>query len=360
MGEAALKPNEWLQFIQYGFSLLGIKEVPAYIALPLGILVLSLVVVVMVAAIFAALAKIKEIWNEKLRPISYSPEERKRSRDGRLFANQVLREINQRNLAENWRDEEFADLEAEVEAEGRRQQLLPRIFSLRTDGLRREPSLARALERSTERLILLEGDPGSGKSVALRHVAQSIAVKASKSAKSDAKLPIFVNLKELKREPNEIIDRELIRRFVINSLNRINDRFVDEFLDQEFDMGIQSGRWIFLFDSFDELSDVLSSTEADNIIQEYSDAISDFLSGLNSCRGVIASRYYRGPSQHGWKKFRIIELTTERQQELIAKSLLKPDVASALEGQGNCFRRYPKFSQEPDAAGSIMRARAVR
>lgn len=67
-----------------------------------------------VLAILVAAAKAKDIWIEKFRPLSYSPEEKKRSRDSRLFANHVLREINQRNLAENWKDEEFAELEAEV------------------------------------------------------------------------------------------------------------------------------------------------------------------------------------------------------------------------------------------------------
>jgi hypothetical protein len=278
--------------------------------------------------------KAKDIWVEKFRPLSYSPEEKKRSRDGRLFANHVLREINQRNLSENWKDEEFAELEAEVEAQGQRRYLLPfREFFRVPTGIRREPSLTVALERSSERLILLEGDPGAGKSVALRHVAQNIATRASTAKQSNSILPIFVNLKELKCEDDEPVDRDLIKNFILKSLNRINDRFIDDFLDAEFDQGLKDGRWVFLFDSFDEIPAVLSSTEADAVIQKYSEAISDFLSGLNSCRGVVASRFYRGPSQAGWQKFRIIELSSQRQEDLVDKALLSPVVATKLRGE---------------------------
>src|SRR6202012_1111930 len=99
---------------------------------------------------------------------------------------------------------------------------------------------------------------GAGKSVPLRHVAQNVASRASVSKRSNAELPIFVNLKELKCGEEEIVDRTLIRKFILQSLNRINDRFIDEFLEKEFDQGLQDGRWVFLFDSFDELPAVLS------------------------------------------------------------------------------------------------------
>jgi hypothetical protein len=333
MADDLAKPSEWIKLIQFALEKLFGDHVPSFIGPMIGGLLLIAILCAVVVAIMVAAAKARDIWIEKFRPLSYSPEEKTRSRNSRLFANHVLREINQRNLSENWKDEEFAELEAEVEAQGQRRHLLPfrEIFRVPT-GIRREPSLTRALERSSERLILLEGDPGAGKSVALRHVAQSIAFRASTVRHSGSILPIFVNLKELKSEEDEPVDRDLIRKFILQSLNRINDRFIDEFLDAEFDRGLQDGRWVFLFDSFDEIPAVLSSTEADVVIQKYSQAISDFLGGLNSCRGVVASRFYRGPSQTGWQKFRILELSSDRQEDLIDKALLKPAVATRLRG----------------------------
>lgn len=89
-----------------------------------------------------------------------------------------------------------------------------------------------------------------------------------------------------------------------------------EFLEINFDEGVRSGQWVFLFDSFDEVPDVLSSTEADQTVLAYSNAISDFFSGLNACRGVIASREYRGPARQGWRVFRVLELSEVRQNRL--------------------------------------------
>jgi hypothetical protein len=239
-------------------------------------------------------------------------------------------EIVAKNHTENWRDQQFTELEAEVEAEGRRWHFWP--WQARANGIRREKSLSLALRHSTERLILLEGDPGTGKSVALRHVAHALAVRATKAHSLTSKLPTYVNLKEIKRATNEAIDRELIRKFVLISLNRVNDRFVDEFIEQEFDAGLKIGTWVFLFDSFDEIPDVLSSTESDVTIEQYSAAISDFLSGINNCRGVVASRHYRGPQKAGWRTFRILELQPRRQLDLIKRSVIgKPKLAQEIQ-----------------------------
>ena len=166
--------------------------------------------------------------------------------------------------------------------------LLPFLRSTRR-GLRREQSLSKALELSDERLILLEGDPGSGKSIALRHVAEKLAKQSSKDKNIKSIIPLYVNLKKIERKPDSAISRELIESFVKQELNRINDRDIEQFLDEEFQNGLKEGTWLFLFDSFDELPEVLSSVEADATIRDYAQAIDDFLSGFNKCRGIIAS-----------------------------------------------------------------------
>ena len=134
---------------------------------------------------------------------------------------------------------------------------------------------------------------------------------------TDSIIPVFVNLKELTRQAEDAIDRQLIERFILNYLNRVNDRDVEEFLEEEFQQGVRDGTWIFLFDSFDEIPEVLSSVEADSIIQQYGEAISDFLYGMNKCRGVIASRHFRGPGKLGWPRFRVLPLSAERRMQLI-------------------------------------------
>lgn len=68
---------------------------------------------------------------------------------------------------------------------------------------------------------------------------------------------------------------------------------MNKFVDDEFYSGLKNGTWFFLFNYFDEIPDILGAEDADKIIREYADAIYDFLHGLNACRGVVASRYFK-------------------------------------------------------------------
>jgi hypothetical protein len=105
---------------------------------------------------------------------------------------------------------------------------------------------------------------------------------------------------------------------------------VERFLEAELKRGMQEGTWVFLFDSFDELPEVLGTRESDVVLREYASAISDFLHGFNICRGVIASRAFRGPSMLPWPRFRILPLTPTRRLELIRKADLDPVVEQEL------------------------------
>jgi hypothetical protein len=308
--------------------------VPVWMRQGIALILLGIPLLLAVLGLLVFLSKIKKTWNENFRPRFYTPEEKQHTERRRRYADHIESEIRRLNSLESWSDYRFAELEAEVEAEGRRQAYGILSLAGRTrSGLRRERSLSKALEKSRERLILLEGEPGSGKSVALRHVAQSMAQHAMKAHTDRVVIPIFVNLKELSRRHTEKIDGNLIRSFIFKSMNRVNDRDIEEFLETEFDLGLQRGTWFFLLDSFDELPEILSSVEADKTIRSYADAISDFLHGMNQCRGVVASRQFRGPGQLGWPRFWILPLSEERRFELIRKGDLGPELASELTGR---------------------------
>jgi uncharacterized protein (UPF0216 family) len=264
-----------------------------------------------------------------------NPEGRRRVAQRAKLARYLDREITKINDAEDWRDERYTELEAEVEARGHRRywRMLPRAIWPRS-GLRRERTLAKALKRSRERLILLEGDPGSGKSVALRHVAQHLTDKAVRAKRrQNLKLPVYVNLRELR--PNAAkIDADLIRTFVFEVLTKHATSDIARYLEQEFDQGMEQDRWLFLFDSFDEIPDVLSATEVDEVVQTYTDAIVDFLHGANECSGIIASREFRGPRRLRtlkWPRFRIVGLSERRRRRLIWRAELEPEQEAALE-----------------------------
>jgi hypothetical protein len=312
----------WIQLFEGVFGSQIVKWILIILA-PFGVLF-----------IFLWLIKgIIEITKNTLLPLLYNENQKLRIRCRQQFADYIESEIRRLNQKEDWSDFRFAELEAEVEAEGNRRvsSILP--FIKRTSkGLRREKSLSRALRQSQEKIIIVEGEPGSGKSVALRHVAYTLSQSAIKSKNINSLIPVYVNLKELKREHEQVIDKQFIENFVLKTLKRINDRDVDKFIDDEFQTGIKNGSWFFLFDSFDEIPEILSSADADSKIREYSEAIYDFLHGLNACRGVVASRYFKGPNQVGWVHFRVLSLTVLRQQELIQHSGLNATFEKLLLG----------------------------
>jgi hypothetical protein len=284
--------------------------------------------------VLLAFSKIKQVLVEDIQPIFYNPVQRRRRNRRQRFADHVESEVRRLNNLESWNDNRFSELEAEVEFQGHWMAFswLPFIRRSRY-GTRRERSLSKALQVTEERLILVEGDPGSGKSVALRYVTKQLAQKAAKSRSTKSTIPIYVNLRELERSEKEAIDRNLIETFILKALNRASNRDVEAFLDEEFQQGLQDGTWLFLFDSFDEIPEVLSSTEADQIIQDYSGAIYDFLHGMNKCRGIVASRYFRGPDQAGFHHFRILPLTEERKLRLIRKAFLPVKLEQELLGE---------------------------
>ncbi len=271
------------------------KNVPSWLSLLIGILLIIGLVLCAIWGLLFLLSKIIELWTKSILPLFYDKAEKQRCLRRKYFAEHIESEIVKLGRQEEWKDYRFTELEAEVEAEGYRKRYSFVPFLRRTTNTsRREKSLSKALASSQERLILVEGEPGSGKSIALRHVAQALASKAKITQSTKSTIPIYVNLKELERQPGEQVDRNLIESFVLKSLKRINDRDIERFLDDEFKIGIEDGTWFFFFDSFDELPEVLSSTEADVVIKNYGNAIDNFLHGMNRCRGTVTSRQLRG------------------------------------------------------------------
>ena len=314
-------PLKLIQAIKEILKLIFGDSAPPWIFRLVGILLGFGLVLLGIWGLLFVLDKIRKLLSEKFWPLFYNADKKRRTEKRRRFADHVESEMRRLNTLEQWSDYRFAELEAEVEAEGSRRIPLPQFFfhGVRNT-LRREKSLSVALAKSKERLILVEGEPGAGKSVALRHLVQTGARKAMRSRNAGSIIPVYVNLRELERTSEQPINRKLIQDFVLSLLNRINDRDIEEFLEEEFEAGLRQGTWLFLFDSFDEIPEILSSVGADKAITEYAQAIADFLGGMNRCRGIVASRQFRGPGQLGWPRFRVLTLSEKRQRELIRRA----------------------------------------
>lgn len=224
--------------------------------------------------------------------------------------------------AESWNDLYFTDLEAEVETEGGYYiSPLHRLLGKVSTGLRKEKSLIKAISSSSERAIQLTGEPGSGKSVALRHLASQLAVRAKTSKAKEVLVPLYINLREITVPSSSPIAADTIRDFILDNIRR-GDSDTTAYVRENWADYRERGIWFFLFDSFDEIPAVLHAEKGSPSTKEYAEAIRMFLEGMGACRGILASREFKGPESLPWKKFRTLRLTSSKQRELVANAFL--------------------------------------
>jgi hypothetical protein len=224
--------------------------------------------------------------------------------------------------AENWNDQYFTDLEAEVETEGGYYaSAWDKTRRKKSFGLRKEPSLIKAITSSAERAMQLVGEPGSGKSVALRHLAKQLAEQGKKSNDKNATVPLYINLREMDPRYLNKVSADDVREFVLDNIRR-GDADTSAFVKENWGDYCNRGIWLFLFDSFDEIPAVLHSEAGSDVIRKYSQAIRQFLEGMGECKGILASREFKGPEALPWKKLRVLPLSGEKQDELIQNSFL--------------------------------------
>lgn len=249
-------------------------------------------------------------------------EERIKVRRRSQFCSVLEADLTSIAKAESWNDQYFTDLEAEVETEGGYYTSpLNRFLGKVSTGLRKEKSLINAISSSSERAIQLTGEPGSGKSVALRHLASQLAVRAKKSKASDVLVPLYINLREIAAPSSSPITADIIRDFILDNIRR-GDSDTTAYVRENWADYRERGIWFFLFDSFDEIPAVLHAEKGSPATKEYAEAIRMFLEGMGACRGILASREFKGPESLPWKKFRILRMTSSKQRELVANAFL--------------------------------------
>ena len=216
----------------------------------------------------------------------------------------------------NWSSEFFVQLEAEVE------------IRQATKVSKKKKDLLYALKNEKNaKTFLVIGQPGSGKSVALRKLCRDLLEEVDRTGK----VPIYVNLKEWssvawskENPPN----RDDFHKFILQNLKNQGDRFTDEFLGIYFDRMVETGRVFFIFDSFDEIPALLENEDSDWILDEISLIIHKYLNGAHESRGVVATRPYKRPSN---------KLSTDSTIQILPFS--EKRVAEAIE-------KYPSVSKE--------------
>ncbi|MGK7932246.1 MAG: NACHT domain-containing protein [Microcystaceae cyanobacterium] len=195
------------------------------------------------------------------------------------------------NNETNWSSGFFEPLDAEVEIK-------------RSGKTRRKiTKLLKAIREDQEtRAFLVLGDPGSGKSVALRELAKALLEEVQKTGK----IPVYLNLREWrvlggwsKDSPPTI---EQLQAFLLKKLKE--NVFIREFLEERVDSHreetmfsklFKEGRFFLILDSFDEIPQVLDEPDKSWLIDELSKVIYRFITSYES-RGILASRLFRCPT----------------------------------------------------------------
>lgn len=274
--------------------------------------------------IIEQLVKLVENYKSSGLPMLLSQDNKTRVRRRKQFCGVLDADLSYLAKAENWNDQYFTDLEAEVETEGGYYATAwHRMRRKKSYGLRKERSLIQAITSSAERAMQLVGEPGAGKSVALRHLAKQFAELGKKSNDKYATVPLYVNLREMETGSSGEITADNVREFVIDNIRR-GDADTSAFVRENWEDYCDRGIWLFLFDSFDEIPAVLHSEAGSNVVRQYSQAIRQFLEGMGECKGILASREFKGPEALPWKKLRILPLSGAKQDELIQNSFLNP------------------------------------
>jgi hypothetical protein len=186
----------------------------------------------------------------------------------------------------SWTDEDFTPLDAEVEiiSNNKRKKKITDLLG--------------AIKRNkTSKTFLVIGDPGAGKSVALRQLTKELL----KEVRNTGKLPIYINLKEWQanktwNEQSPPTSQELYD-FIVKSLKEIPDIYIGRFIDDYFTKMYEHGRIFFIFDSFDEIPAIMDINDSPWLIDKLSHLIFTFLNGAHDSRGLLSSRIFRKPTQ---------------------------------------------------------------
>ena len=143
-------------------------------------------------------------------------------------------------------------------------------------------------------MFLVLGEPGAGKSVAMRELARHGLRRTSHSRA----LPIYVNLREwlpeqkwTRANPPTI---HALETFLQSYLSNYDNVFLRDFFVEYLGRLHVDGRIFWIFDSFDEIPAVL---DAGDDVRFIVDALTGVLTRFirQGSRGVISSRYHRRP-----------------------------------------------------------------
>lgn len=269
-----------------------------------------------------------------IKAIFYTPEIERFIALRNIFVEHLDSEVKRLNRESDWNDFYYTQLEAEVEMDPSLDLdihstknpiiLIRSFFHVLVSSIGMSPTskiqknLIQAIKNSNSRAFLIIGEPGSGKTVSLRHLFVEMANKCITSRHKDDVVPVYLNLKHLNVEA-DIVDADKIHTWIVEELRSNQDRTILEFIDKNFEQMLKDGNFFFLFDSFDEIPAVMDAQEEQEVVRNYALALDRFLHSQHQCRGLVSSRPYRKPRTFIGQKMEIRPLSNKR----IKKALYK-------------------------------------
>jgi hypothetical protein len=292
-------------------------------------------------------------------------EERARTRQ---LAGRLADQLEQIDEAENWTDAQFAELDAEVESQGDDDAEVDgrganrRWWILRREKNQRHGSLSEALRSTSDKLILLKGEPGSGKTVALRHFAlQQLRAVDDVPPHVAPVLPIYVNLRSFylpcdeHGQPRSVPTADDVGRFVVEQLLIDADAETAEVIREEFGPRRERGGWLLLLDSFDEIPAVLQERDDATTVLQYAKAIRSYVRSFNETSCIVASRGFRRPKNLTSTVLTVSPLSEERKAEVVRRSNLGGRLEQAVLDECTGEGRFAEPARNPLTLGLIVR-----
>lgn len=192
----------------------------------------------------------------------------------------------------------------------------------KSDPRRFNPTLpATSLINERDRLILIQGDGGFGKTTALKRIAYELARRPLDSPK-DVRVPVLLRAHDLAQERSTPLVEHATRRI----------RLLDPNLEQPFTLtDLQEGRVVFMIDGLDEVG---TPKHMDNVIQ----MINECHSGHPRCQVIVTSRttHYTSssPQLQQFSRYMVAPFSVLQAQRII-KSLarqqsLGPEASSEI------------------------------
>ena len=216
------------------------------------------------------------------------------------------------------------DLDIEIERAGGIRRSLHSLGKRWRRGPRVQQVIDAMLNASARQPLLLEGEPGAGKSVALAQLAQAGLEPDRNVRRDDAPIPLYINLNRLPTLPvGETIGARHILDYVLRTgaglAGAEQGTGAADLFDRCLRWGLRQGRFRILFDSFDEIPALLAAADSGQAARAHGLAIQAFAANpdLAACQTVIASRPYRSPDTLNWPKIVLKPLDDRRIREAV-------------------------------------------